>query len=281
MTATPLETEKAIKARKRRFGFVYGAVAGLAFAVALWGYDNYLLSQAHALLPWSKFTAGGLLTSLTGGLAGWLTSRYEKTLLGMAFWLVASVLFSLYTVLVPLLIAPTLTILIKPEMSSLLHYTLYDNLPLLIGVAFGWIVVTAMIVAIIQAPVVEQAAFSISGFGKAFPHLICAALMLISGGMADDLNNQQLRDPLITLDTTIQFVLDMEGQTIDPAVSRKMHLAALRDFEEFIHPSRQLIVSRYDKIMESIYVLVNFNQDQWIECSIIYGNLSICNAVSP
>lgn len=280
MKLTSPEMEQRLKIRMRKFGFTYGAAAGLAFALALWGFDGYLLSRSHALFPWIKLIVGGILTTLTGGLAGWLTARFEKILLGIVFWIFASALFALFTSLVPLVFAPRLTGLLVPEIRSLLLYTIYDNLPAKVGVAFGWIIVSAIVTAIIQMPMLDQAIFSVTGFGKVKPHILCAILMLISGSVADSLNNKPLRDPIIGLDQTVQFIVDTRGQAVDPAISREKHLASFRFIEDAIQESRHLVISSYDPLLENIQVLINFN-GQWVECTNFHGTPLSCNSILP
>jgi len=277
--STPTK-EEILKRRKQKFGFTYGAAAGLAFAIALWGYDGYLLSQSHALFPWLKLIVGGLLTTLSGGLAGWLTYRFEKILLGIIFWIFASGLMGLFTVIVPLLIAPRLIGLFVPQIQPLLLYTTYDNLPIMIAAAFGWTIVFSIIIGIVQIPMLDQAIFSLSGFGKVKPHMLCACLMLISGGVSDSLNNQPLRDPILATDETIQFILDTRGQEVDKATSREKHLASFRYIMDDIHESRQLIVSRYDRLLENVYILINFN-GQWVECPTFFSIPLTCKPISP
>ena len=279
LTISP-DMERVLKARRQKFGFTYGAAAGLAFGIALWAYDGFLLSASHALFPWLKLITGVILTTLTGGLAGWLTAHFEKTLLGLVFWAASSGMFGLFTVLVPLFIAPKLTGLFEPQVRSLLQYTLYDNLPYLIGVAFGWAIVSSIVIAVIQIPMIDQAVFSSTGFGKIKPHILCAVLMLISGSVADSLNNKPLRDPILGLDTTIQFALDMRGKEIDPMVSREMHLASLRLVEDSIQESRTLVISRYDPLLENVFVLVN-SDGHLAECSTFVGIPVSCKPIVP
>lgn len=274
------DKEQLLKNRKRKYGLTYGIAGGLAFAIALWGFDAVLLSRSHAMFPWLKLIVGGILTTLTGGLAGWLTSRFEKILLGVLFWIAASALFGLYIVIVPLVLAPRITGLLVPEIRPLLLYTTYENLPTMVAVAFGWTIVEAIIGSVIQLPMLDHAVFSITGFGKIRPHLLCAVLMLISGGVSDSLNNKPLRDPIIALDSTFQFILDTRGQEIDKATSREMHLASFRLIQQDVTESRQLVVSRYDRLLENIHVLVNFN-GKWAECPTFFNSPLTCQPISP
>lgn len=274
------EKEQLLKNRKQRYGLAYGAAGGLAFAIALWGFDAVLLSQSHGMLPWLKLIVGGILTTITGGLAGWLTSRFEKILLGVLFWILASALFGLYIVIVPLVLAPRLTGLFVPQISHLLLYTTYDNLPTMVAVAFGWTIVGAIISGTIQIPMLDHAVFSVSGFGKIRPHLLCAVLMLISGGVSDSLNNKPLRDPILALDSTFQFIIDTRGQEIDKATSREKHLASFRFIQQDVTESRQLVVSHYDSLLENIEVLINFD-GKWAVCPTFFNSPLTCQPISP
>lgn len=274
------EKEQFLKSRKQKYGLTYGAAGGLAFAIALWGFDAVLLSQSHAMFPWLKLIVGGILTTLTGGLAGWLTSRFEKILLGVLFWIAASALFGLYIVIVPLVLAPRITGLLVPQISHLLLYTTYDNLPTMVAVAFGWAIVAAIISSVIQIPMLDHAVFSLSGFGKIRPHLLCAILMLISGGVSDSLNNKPLRDPIIALDSTFQFIIDTRGQEIDKATSREKHLASFRFIQQDVTEKRQLVVSHYDRLLENFEVLINFD-GKWAMCPTFFSSPLTCQPISP
>jgi hypothetical protein len=272
--------ENKIKVQKQKYGLVYGMVAGLAFAVSLWGYDGYVLSRVHAYFPWVKFMAGSLLTMAVGGLAGWLVSRFERTLLGILFWFAAAGALAWLTALVPIVITPALMGVLEPKLRSLLNYTIYDNLSTMVGVAFAWIVIAVFIIATIQLPLIEQAVFSTSVVGKIAPSLVCAILMLISGAITDSLNNQPLREPIANLDKTIQFSLNTRGKDVDPKAAREVHLASLRDVQNVVVESRRLIVSRYDQYLENVYVVVNFNGN-WVECSTAFSHPLMCKSITP
>jgi uncharacterized protein with PQ loop repeat len=273
-------TEIKIIRMKRRAGFLYGMIAGLAFAITLWGVDGYLLSQAHAYYPWIKFISGSAITILVGGLAGWLVTTIEKALVGLLIWFAAGGIFAWLTVLVPIVIAPALMGLLDPELQSLLHYGSYGNLSSMVGVSFAWIAIAIFIVAAIQIPMIEQSVFSVSILGKIVPHLICSLLMLSSGAILDNLHNLPLRQPIQSLDLTIQFTLNNRDREVDPKVARELHVAALRTVQDWLSEDRRLVVGQYDQLLENINVLVNFN-GVWVECETIFGHPLYCQPISP
>jgi len=272
--------EASLKIRKQAFGLSYGLAAGLAFSVALWGLDGYNLARAFAYFPWLKFITGAPLILIVSGLAGWLTSRFEKPLLGILLWTAATAAYAWLTILVPVVIAPAVMKFLDPALQPLLRYSFHANSSQLILVAFGWIIIAVFIAAVIQIPMLEQAAFSASLFGRISPHILCAILLFVSGTLADGLYNQPLRDPLISMNNTIQFALDHQEQEVDSKAARQMHLAALRPVEAYITAERRLVVSAFDPLLERVDVLINF-EGRWAECSTIFNNPLNCAPVSP
>ena len=277
---TPPSSEPILRKRKQAFGLSYGIVAGLAFSFALWGLDGLRLSQAFAYYPWTKFFAGMPLAVLICGLVGWLTARLERPLIGILLWVVAAGTLAWLTVIVPIVFSPAIMKALNPDLANLLQYTIYDNSTEIAAVAFVWIAIASFIIAVIQVPMVEQAAFSTSIFGKIAPHIICAFLMLVSGSVADNLNNQFLRDPLLSMNDTIQFALDHQGKIVDSKAARDAHIASLRPVQDSLQAKRRLVVSRFDPLLEHVFILINFNGG-WVECGTIFNTPLNCAPVSP
>lgn len=275
----PLSTDRSdILRAKQAYGIWFGIVLGFIFAAFAWGMDAYQLSQMNSLHPWVKFGCGVVLCVIIGGLAGWLTARFDKPLIALAIWVIAALLFAWLTVLIPLQLAPRLLSIIQPDIRGLLHYKYYDAFSSRIGVAFGWIVILVSIAGLLQLPLSESAVFSTSFLGKLAPMLVTLVLMGIAGTIIDGLNNELLRSPIDALNASIQFYVDNQGKTIDPADSRKMHLGALRMVKDTITPGRQLTVSGYDEFLTEVDILVQF-EHAWVECQIFYNQPSNCKQV--
>jgi hypothetical protein len=94
------------------------------------------------------------------------------------------------------------------------------------------------------------------------------------------LNNKPLRDPILALDNTIQFIVDTRGQEVDKATSRERHLASFRYIVDDIQETRQMVISRYDRLLENVYILINFN-GQWVECPTFFSIPLTCQPISP
>jgi len=264
------------------YGLAYGLIAGLAFAVSLWGADGYLLSQANAFFPWLKLIVGTLLCVLIGGLTGWLTARLEQMVEHAAVavlpWLGAAAIFAWLTVAVPLQIAPRLAAWLEPDLRPLLQYAEVDALQIRLGVALVWVLIFAALVGVAQLVTLEPAVFSTALLGKILPFCLGIVIISIGGAMLDDLNNQPLRAAVIAMDRTIQFVLDNEGRDVDPALSRRMHAGSLRALEGRLDQSRRLIVGSYDESLGEVHVLISFG-DEWADCIVLYAQPAYCKSI--
>ena len=265
---------------KWRMGTAYGVMVGLSFAAATWGIDGYLLSRAHALYPWLNFVMGAVICMVVGGLAGGLTARLEKGVLAVPIYLGASLVFSWLTIFLPFQIFPKVVALLDPKIGILLNYAVYDNFSSRFVIAIIWVALFITLTGILQIPLTEPAAFSVSFFGRIVPLIVCSVIMLINGSIVDNLNNQPLRSAVLELNSTIQFAVDHQGEEVDRVLARAMRISSLRSVEDVISQPRQLIVGSYDQWLGQISVLVRFG-DTWVDCAVVYNQPSFCKYLSP
>jgi len=271
-----LDASPEIVRLKRRFGMLYGMTAGLAFAVASWGWDAYLLSGSHAYFPWTMFITGMIFCAVIGGMAGWLTARFKSSLLGVVFWLISSLFFAWIMVALPLLINPIIASKIDPQLGLLLNYEKGVEFWFRFGVSLAWVVPFTLIVGVMQLPITEPAVFSTSIFGRITPLLFCIVVMSIGGVFTDNLINSHFRDGIAALDTTIQFVLDnKDDENTDKDLYRQLHARSLYTVEEYIQKSRHLFVRSFDSSLGELHILVKTN-DQWIDCLVLYSQPVSC-----
>jgi hypothetical protein len=181
--------------------------------------------------------------------------------------------------MLPLQIAPRLMDLIEPQVQGLLHYAYYPGFSARIGVAFVWIGIFVSIAGMLQLPLSDGAVFATSFLGKTAPMFVGLFLMMISGTIIDGLNNELLRSPIDSLNSTIQFAVDHQGKDVDVLELRKMHQGALRIVQDSITPERKLIISGYDEYLSEVNVLVKFKKD-WVECEVFYNQPLNCEKVT-
>jgi hypothetical protein len=273
-----LSTRPDILRAKHIYGIWFGLALGLTFSTFAWGLDAFALSQMNGLYAWLKFIGGAIPCMIVGGFTGWLAARVDKPIIAMLLWAGAASVFAWLTISLPLQLMPRILSLADPAIKDLLHYTFYEAFASRFGVAYAWLAIFISIVGLLQIPLSDSAVFSTSFFGKISPMLVTLVLMAICGTIVDTLNNELLRSPIDTVNTTIQFILDNRGKEIDALESRRMHLGALRTVENLITPERKFIVSGYDQYLEQVQVLARF-ETAWVECDLIVNQLISCEQV--
>jgi len=263
---------------KRKFGLLYGVIAGLTFAVAYWGRDGYMLNAAHAYFPWVMLITGSIFCAVVGGITGWLTAQSESSLLGFVFWLISSIFFAWIMVTLPLQINPFIVSKLDPQLGTLLNYEKGMEFVFRFGVSLAWVLPFMLIVGVTQLPITEPAVFSTSIFGKIAPLFFCIVVMSISGVITDSLINSHFRASIASLDNAIQFVLDNKNnENVDKILAREVHARSLSTVGEYVQESRYLFVGSYDELLGEIHVLVKFaDQDPWIDCNVLYSQPVSC-----
>lgn len=270
-----LNTRPDILRSKRVFGMSYGVIVGLSFAIATWAADGFILSQSHVFLPWAKLIIGIMLCSFIAGLAGWITARFEHWHFALTAWLGVAVFFAWLLIALPLQISPFVSAWFKPQWNGLIVYETFNQLSPRFWVAFMWILIFVLISGVLQIPLVEPAAISVRVFGRIAPFLLGMFIMGLSGFVSDSLNNQPLRAGVVSLDQTIQFVLDNKNVDIEPALSRAYHAGALRGIKDQVTTERLISIGKYNSTLGEIDVIVQF-QGLIASCKVIYEQPSFC-----
>jgi len=260
---------------KYAYGVWFGVVAGFTYSLFAWGLDAFQLYQSNGLYPWLKFLVGVLPCMAIGGLAGWLSARAEKPGWALLFWIIAAAIFAWLAVNLPLRIVPRILDLFDPRVTDFLNYAHFEQFSLKFGVAYFWLAILTALTGLLQLPLSDSAIFSTSTFGKISPMLVTIILMAISGNTMDNLNNELLRAPIEAINSTTQYFLDHQGEHIEPAQTRQMHLASLRTVQDVVTPERRFIISGYDEDFGDVQVLVRF-QTAWVECEVFYSQPLSC-----
>lgn len=278
-TAHEDQRTTSVLREKRQYGLIYGAVSGAAFALALWGWDGYLLYRAHALYPWLKLAFGLLAYLLLGGCAGALAARYERVGLSFLFWLLASLPLAWLTIALPLQIAPRLVTFVHPELQGLVQSALSEGLGTRFILALVWAAIFLGIIGLLQLTLTESAVFSAALLGKALPLLMCLILAGIHGTIVDSLANEPLRSAALAMENTLEFHLEHQGQPVDRTLARQMHVGALGPVQELVERPWRLIIARSDPGLGEIEIIVQFPRGQ-ARCTVFYNQPAFCQPLN-
>lgn len=269
------ETANLINREKLLHGTLYGVVAGLSLALALWARDGSVLQASHALFPWLNLIVGILLFGSIGGLTGHLSTRLDRIWFNLLAWVVASAFFAFLTVSIPLIVFPVLVKWFNPEVGSWLHYTALGGNEARFWIAFMWIAFFFSAAGVLQSTLVETSVFSAAIFGRVAPFLLCAILGIFSGAMLDDLVNAPMRSAVVAVEAPIEFLVANQGKPIDSATSRQQHTSAFKPTMDLVTSQHRLIVSNFDQSLTQVEVAVKFDQSL-VTCTTVFGQISYC-----
>ena len=265
---------------KYRFGIIFGIVTGLAFAAATWGIDAVTMSRIHAYQPWLKLIVGVRGCAPVGGLAGWLSARLDKPAFSTLIWLGAAAVFAWLSTVNSFRVFPALVVEIDPGLQSFINYTVYENLGTRTGLAYMWTGIFGILVGVLQLPLSEGAVFSTTYGAKFLTLLVTAVIMFLCGVIVDNLNNEPLRSPVISLFRVVEFAEQTKGQEIDPKLAREMRRSTVRPIEDWIGRPYSFIVGSFDRELGQVHVFANFGGD-WADCIVVFNQPSLCRPVSP
>ena len=260
----------------RLLGLWYGVTAGFAFAFFAWGMDAISLMRANAAFPWIKFFPGLLICILTGGLAGWLTMRFQKGWLTIPLWFSLAFLFVKLTVWLPIHISPVLIRLLDRQLGDQLVYQTYPEFDQYFIFGFIATAIAAVICGLLENVLIEQSRFSSGKIAFMIPLVICFLSFSLVGNSTDTMLNSFLRKPVRVVDNLLQFSLDNSGKEVPTEVARTMHLAALNPIKDIVKNERRLIIQTYDQSLYQMNVLIDF-EGSWAECLTVFDQITVCN----
>jgi hypothetical protein len=87
--------------------------------------------------------------------------------------------------------------------------------------------------------------------------------------------NQQLRAPLVVTDQLIQFAVDHQNTSVDPAIARQERLSTIDPISSLIDRPRRLFLGKYDESFSQIDVLIDFG-GEWADCTTVYSQPVFC-----
>jgi len=246
-----------------------GGITGFAFATALWAYETILLIQAHVAYPWISYLVGTLSFVIVCMLAALLTCLFNRALLGIVFWLLAARLLVELVIYIPLKIAPRLMVFFEPTLQSILPaYPINATLRSWGGLGTLGLGIFLGILGLLQITLVDQAIPSTSAAGHLMPYFVFIPVIFLASVMVSDLINQPLRAPMLATNDLIQFAINHQSISVDPAIARQMHLSTIDPISDLINRPHRLFLGQYDDSFFQVDVLIDFG-GAWVDCTTI------------
>jgi len=258
------------------YGLIYGVIAGFWFAAGAWGLDALLLAQAHGDNPALKFLIGAPFVMIIGGIAGWLTARYDRPLLGVLFWLLVGLCYGWFVSHVPF---DWLTLALGYLDRN---FTGIDIYPFVFSAQMRMFLLMTLLGVILaflggfELFFTEAAARTTSRFAGILKLLACFVIFIPSGLIADNLINSPLRASTTGLHQTIQLAREARGTGLSLDTKRASGIRVLDMFGEQIENPYKITLGTYN--MESLQettAFVNFS-GSWGLCPAVEGKAIVC-----
>ena len=261
---------------KRRNGILFGMVAGLALSIGIWGMDAFILYQAHAGWAWLKFLIGTPFLLLVGGLAGWVTARYDNGMVGALTWLLTSLVVVWIASHVPFQALSWVVGVLKPDFAGLDIYPFVENVRGRMNFLY---IVVGILMALgggFEMFIVEAVTRASTWFARFFNLLACMMIFLPVGLAVDNLMNATLREPMVAVNDVIQNGLKAETTPFTIQEKRDMGLSAIRPFGDLIHRPYRLYLGKYDpEDIAETSINVDFD-GVWATCFAIGNRTFFC-----
>jgi MFS family permease len=264
-----------VQRKKRRLGFAYGTVAGLAFAIFAWGVDAIMLARANASFYWIKFVPGLIISMILGGIAGWLTIWTHSHGYAFLFWGLIAFVLSWLVVWLPFAGAARLIKIVDPSLSSLINYSSIQDIGQFRLISFLIVGAVSLICGLLELNLIDQAILSPYISGSVFALAVCIVLFGIAGSATDHMINTNLREPVQIINSLLQFAQDNVGVEVPKTKARQMHLSAANQLGDLVLKPRRLTLISIDENLVMMDVLVDFEGTE-VKCATIFSQPTDC-----
>ena len=261
--------------QKQFLGCLYGATAGLVFALAAWGIDALLLAQSNVKHPLINFVPAFLILIIVGILIGWLSVKIDKIWLTLTLWLGFGILCTWLITWLPVHGSALILKNIEPEFADLIRFPELDSLGQLWFFGLFVIALPSLIAGLMEGILVEQALGSSSKSGVFFMVLASLVLFGVAGKAGDTLVNEKFREATQVTDSLIEFASDNYGLEVDKIVARKIHLSALNEIGDMVLRPYKITMIEYENTLGRIELLVDFDGEFAI-CTVFYAQPVRC-----
>ena len=267
--------ESKFNTKKQLLGCLYGATAGLVFALAAWGIDAFLLAQSNVKHPLINFIPAILILVVVGILVGWLSEKFDKGWLTLILWLGFGILCTWLVTWLPVHGRGLVLKNIAPELANLIKFPELDSLGQLWFFGLFVIALPSLIAGILEGILVEQALGSSSKSGVLILLLASLVFFGVAGRAADNLVNQKFREATEVTDSLIEFASENYGLEVDKNLARKIHLSALNEIGDMVLRPYKITMIEYENTLGRIELLVDFDGEFAI-CTVFYAQPVRC-----
>ena len=260
---------------------INGLLIGLAIALGAWGLKAFQLAELPVLLKYPSLILSGVLMIGLGGLAGWITGRFEKTWGIILVWVATAVLATLIIIYQPYYGRTVVVWLADSRFWGLPIYPYLEAFTVAQLFVGFFIILLLGLLALLQNYRLEEISSETNSNGRltarAWVLLLAPLLFVIgTGWLTQDFVGDSSTIAVQVVDKAIQRGRTYEGDLFELGLREGIAYGAIRGVREQMSANYALKVANIDPALSTIVVAAHFDNGAWINCRVINYQLSYC-----
>ena len=283
----PADHDARMRRLSLRLGLRNGLLIGLALALGAWTPDAISLITAPVQLVWPSLLLGCLTLLLLGALGGWLTAWLRKVYAGGLVWAVTAVLMS-WTISHLPYEGRSLTVWLADRRFWGLPVYPFDDAALIrLVMAAFFIVLLLAILGLLQDYRLEGLRLELNADGRLtgrvwFSLLLPLPLVFGVGLIADHQINSPLRVAPRLVHEVIRTGRTYSGDLFALSLERGVNYNAISGVRDQMSDNYWLSIGQVNlAAANTIFVVAHFDNEAWINCRVVSGQLSNCSDARP
>ncbi len=297
MASTPIlnanqSTEPTFREKENRtavyqkIGFFNGLFIGLGIALGCWGIAALTLARLPVLMPYASLIVAAMLVITLCTLTGWLTTRMQHTWSTMLLWLGTAVLVIFVISFQPTVLRTWMVWLADRRFWGLPIYPQIEADFYVYLLAGFFILLLLAVLALLQTYRLEGVLRELGENGRFLPRswallLLPVPFAFAAGFFTTQFMGDAAASALSLVQQAIEGGRDYEGDLFRKGLQDGINYSAFRGVQDRMTPTYTLAIGGEDAAMSSIFVTITFDNDLWVSCRVISGQLTFCADASP
>jgi len=285
-TDPTLQEKNNVTAVYQKIGLFNGLLIGLGIALGCWGYSTITLTKLPVQMPYASLVVAALLVIALCALAGRLTARLQRTWSTMLLWLGTAVFVILVINYQPTILRTWMVWLADRRFWGLPIYPQIEADFYVYLLAGFFILLLLTVLALLQTYRLDGVLRELGENGRFLPRSWALLLLPVPFAFAAGFITMQFMGDtaaaaLSLVHQAIEGGRGYEGDLFQLGLQDGINYSAFRGVQDRMTPTYTLAIGGEDAAMSSTFVTITFDNDLWVSCRVINGQLTFCADASP
>ena len=269
-----------------KIGLLNGLFIGLGIALGSWGVSTITLARLPVVMPYASLAVAALLVMVLCAWTGWMTTRIQRTWSTLLLWLGTAVLVILIISYQPTALRTWMVWLADRRFWGLPIYPPVEAAFYVYLLAGFFIFLLLVFLGLLETYRLEGVLRELGENGRFLPRSLAQLLLPVPFAFAAGLITTQFMGDtaaaaLSLVHQAIEGGRGYEGDLFQLGLQDGINYSAFRGVQDRMTPTYTLAIGGEDAAMSSTFVTVTFDNDLWVSCRVISGQLTFCADASP